>query len=265
GAGKVPWVTPLLVGGSLGDPTAPRAHGSKRALSFLFFHPSGQITAPVSWGGGSCLVTLPCCWAVCMSGGGGGCPAGAAGGCCHPVGTGGRTCRPACAQGWHPFPPLQPPLALPLHCAQGPGVPPVPGGLGVPGWTRRFPAQVASPPSSSWKGCRSPAPAGSFCPLAVAPGPRPLQQAQGLPLGATPRLCCLPWEGLPSTSPATPRPSAPRSSSATGTCHGLPHSCLQALQATMGSLKPQILEPRDGTRLSAGSRHPAPLLAATAE
>lgn len=32
-----------------------------------------------------------------------------------------------------------------------------------------------------------------------------------------------------------------------------------------GSLKPQILEPCDGTRLSAGSRHPAPLLAVTAE
>lgn len=41
-----PRVTPLLVRGSLGDPTAARARGSRRALTFLFFQPSGWKTAP---------------------------------------------------------------------------------------------------------------------------------------------------------------------------------------------------------------------------
>lgn len=78
-------------------------------------------------------------------------------------------------------------------------------------------------------GCRSLTPAGSLCPSAVPPRSRPLQLHQSCHTGLG----------------AAPRPSAPRSSSATGTHHGLPRS---HVQATISFVKPQIRQPHGGSR-----------------
>lgn len=135
----------------------------------------------------------------------GGRPAGATGGCCHPVGTTGRTRRPA----WHPLP-------TPRLCpsagtgAGGPACPrgPCPAPHGAP---RRWPAALAraacpaefrgccyfqqlTSPSSSWRepgvqvagSCRLLLPFGCGC-WPVAP-----PAALGVPLGAVPRPAHLP-------------------------------------------------------------------------